>query len=49
MKRVDTAAETRIVVVDIWDDTCIIMIHGDVLSVGDLQCVLDFLVLYIYN
>ena len=33
VKRVDTVAETRIVGVDLY--------HGDVLSVGDLQCVLD--------
>ena len=39
VKRVDTVAETRVVVVDLY--------HGDVLSVGDLQCLLDFLVLYL--
>ena len=30
VKRVDTVAETRVVVVDLY--------HGDILSVGDLQC-----------
>ena len=38
VKQVDTVAETRVVVG---------LYHGDILSVGDLQCVLDFLVLYL--
>ena len=33
MKRVDTVAETRIVVVDIWGDTCIIMVTSSVFEI----------------
>ena len=48
MKRVDTVAEIRTgggqLGRHLYHHG-----HGDVLSVGDLQCVLDFLVLYIYN
>ena len=44
VKRVDTVAETRdrVVVVDTWGDTCKVTF-----CVGDLQCVIDFLVLYL--
>ena len=44
VKRVETVAETRdrVVVVDTWGDTCMVTF-----CVGDLQCVIDFLVLYL--
>ena len=44
VKRVDIVAETRdrVVVVDTWGDTCMVTF-----CVGDLQCVIDFLVLYL--
>ena len=42
MKRVDTVAETRVVVVDTWGDTCMVTF-----CVGDLQGAINFFVLYL--
>ena len=42
VKRVDTVAKTRVVVVDAWGDTCMVTF-----SVLEICSVIDFLVLYL--
>ena len=42
VKRVDIVAETRVVVVDTWGDTCMVTF-----SVLEICSVIDFLVLYL--